>query len=218
MDDYAIIKPGGCMPIDLARIIIDPSHPLNEYTYEMSKDFTFENRFSFPKLNLRIDFTLRCGTLDEVVLPYNGEIPGLNWWPCGGVWVGLGSPDSYGDVNKGSWLWMLRGSPYATISDLPNTIINPAYSIYGEGYTPFMGFNIPGQPWRWCVPNLLYYYTPVNAVNNFTARYIHVHIRSNPSLYFGWGLPTSFLTDIYLCDDGWVDYIGQPQQSECEQF
>lgn len=196
--DDVVIKPGGCEPCKLSLVYTSLSPII--YVYKTCEEFTFTDRFNYPELNLKIDFApIRCASLDEVELPYGGEPSGLDWWPCGGVWVGLGSPDSYGDINMGRWLWILQRGPYMTIGDLPNTIINPAYSIYGEDYIPLMGSNIPGNPWRWCITDLLSYYTAVNNVYNFTFRYIQVHIRSNISLYFGPGSNTSLLHDIKLC-------------------
>jgi hypothetical protein len=201
--DWVVIKPGGCLPIDVS-LVRTWLGTHRSYSYRLAEDFTYTDRYNYPQLNLTINFNLKC---DGGTFPPEGPtIP--NMYPCGAVWVGMGSPDSYGDPGMGSWLWRLWPNPYATLGfgydmDIRN-------GISAGGVTGAMGKLVEnnGILNRWCVPNFLYYYTAMNNVTNFTVRYIHVHIRNTISLYFGGdGGSVSSIADLNVClgeaDPGW---------------
>lgn len=197
-----IIKPGGCVPVDL-KLIDEIVYTHHSYSYELSEEFTITDRFNYPQLNLKIDWIKRCqGGSDPPTIP--------KLHPCGAVWVGLGSPDSYGDPGEGSWLWRLYPNPYATLGagfdmDLRTgaTIGNLSGGMGKLHWVDQSGGECKSEwcIWRWCIPNLLYYYTgPQNNVNDFTVRYIHIHTRNTVSLFFGGdGAAISYIADIKMC-------------------
>jgi hypothetical protein len=196
--DYIIIKPGGCAPVDLGLVKTWLSTH-RSYSYRLAEDFIIKNRSNYPQLNLKIDFIKKClgGNLDNPTIP--------QMYPCGAVWLGLGSPDTYGEPGRGTWLYRLWPNPYATLGLGMDMDIRTGESA--AGVTGGMGelVQIPsgeGYTTTWCVPNFLYYYTAGNwnPFINFTVRYLHVHIRNTATLFFGGdGHSVSSIGDIKVC-------------------
>lgn len=198
-----IIKPGGCVPVDL-KLIDEIVYTHRSYSYELSEEFTITDRFNYPQLNLKIDWIKRCqGGSDPPTIP--------KMYPCGAAWVGLGSPDSYGDPSMGTWLWRLWPNPYATLGFGHDMDLRTGQSM--GNLTGNMGklhwVDQSGGEcksewciWRWCIPNLLYYYTGGNwnPFVGFTVKYIHIHTRNTISLFFGGdGAAISYIADIKMC-------------------
>lgn len=204
--DLVIIQPGGCLPIDVSLIRTWLSTH-RSYSYRLDEDFTINNRFDYPKLNLKVDWMMKCngGSMENPTIP--------DMYPCGAVWLGLGSPDSYGDPGFGTWLWRLWPSPYYTLGFGFDMDLRTGES--SGGVTGQMGklVQIDLGEWiqnSWCVPNFLYYYTGGgwNPYAGFTVRYLHFHIRNTISLYFGGdGGAVSEIGGVNVClgeaDPGW---------------
>jgi len=195
-----IIKPGGCVPVDL-KLIDEIVYTHHSYSYELSEEFTITDRLNYPQLNLKIDWIKRCqGGSDPPTIP--------KLCPCGAVWVGLGSPDSYGDPSMGTWLWRLWPSPYATLGFGYDMDLRTGLSM-GNNMGKLHWVDQSGGEcksewciWRWCIPNLLWYYTRGNwnPFFGFTIKYIHIHTRNTASLFFGGdGAAISYIADIKMC-------------------
>jgi hypothetical protein len=189
--DDIVIKPGGCVPIDL-KLVYENIIGQHTYVYRLSEDITYGRR-DYPQLNLKIDYIMRCdGNMDDYVQD-NVIVPGsLVHKPCGIAFVGLGSPDSYGDPGRGTWLWRLYPSPYATLGVGFDVDFGTGECMGGltgcPGKLHFVDQN-GGEcksEWcihRWCIPNLLSYYTFWRPAG-FTVRYIQIHTRDTISLFF----------------------------------
>ncbi len=183
--DDVIIKPGGCEPIGLQLVGYSISNGKN-WTYKLSEDITYQNWLHFDEINLKIDFFIPpC--------PGTPVIP--NMYPCGAVWVGFGTPDTYGVVGAGGkWLWRLIPNPYATLGFGYDMDLRT-----GKGAGGQIG-NLTNN--RWCIPNILYYYAMGSRFGGFineNIRYIRIHLRNSISLYFGDGNPRSNIVDIRMC-------------------
>lgn len=186
MKDWIIIKEGGCKRIDLSLIDYFEqagNAQCRAYTYALSEVIPFAGPLSktLIPLNLKIDWDLLC----------SGGTGILEWWPCGAVWIGLGGPDTYGDIKRGTWLWH-DIDPYMVLS------ASPDFTIHHER-GPDYGAMIGSERVKWCAPNLLTHFGILSMPANFKIKYLHVHSRTNASLYFGGNGMGSRIKNIRLC-------------------
>lgn len=141
----------------------------------------------FEEVNVRFDFEVGC---DE-----RGFQP---WYPCGGVWLGLGAADTQGDRNKGTWYWP-GGNPFMVIRGQPMAILGP----YAPA--PVIG-SLSNNGTTWCIENFLHGLYPYGRAD-WDVKYIYVHISQESSLYW-YNYTRSTLNHASICAggpvrDGW---------------
>lgn len=145
----------------------------------------------FEEVNVRFDFEVGC---DE-----RGFQP---WYPCGGVWLGLGAADTQGDRNSGTWYWP-GGNPFMVIRGQPMTQLGP------NAPAPVIG-SLSNNGTTWCIENFLHGLYPYGRAD-WDVKYIYVHISQQSSLYF-YNYTRSTLNQASICAggpvrDGWCDEL-----------
>lgn len=129
----------------------------NSYSIELSRELD-----PYELVNVRFDLIKGCDTRGF-----------QTWYPCGGVWLGLGAADTNGNPDTGTWFWP-EGNPYSTIRGRPIADLSTGVVMVGE---------LTNDNETWCIKNFMGSLYPYGR-GTWPVKWIHVHISNNSSLYW----------------------------------
>lgn len=161
----------------------------HSYSIELSRPLD-----PYELVNARFDFTRGCDTRGF-----------QNWYPCGGVWLGLGAEDTNGIPGTGRWFWP-AGNPYYIIRGQPMANL-------GNGVV--MAGILSNDNETWCIQDFMGTLYPYGRLD-WPVKWIHVHISNNSSLYWK-NYTRSDMVHATICAggpvrDGWCDELTANQQ------
>lgn len=171
---WIVIKPSGddCKTLKLKLVYQSSAGGYRVYIYRIDTAVYIEDI-----IHLRAYFDVQCS---------NGT--GFQeWYPCGGVWLGLGTPDAWitdQELSGENWFWTGTRGPYAVIGDQQDYDCNKEGGVAGHmGIAPEsadpVNLNI------WCIKDAFEIFTWFSGIEPGTQiKYLQFHIRTNSSLYW----------------------------------
>lgn len=156
-----ILKEGGCKKVKVKKWKYMQDN-WRAYIYHLDGNITIDDL-----INVKIDFKKFC----------SGGNGFQEWYPCGAVWMGLGTPESAGDINLPTWYWLGTQGPYPTIGDQQD------FDCFTDSLA-HMGLNMDGGA-KWCILNVFDNFRVFNTIpNGQIIEFLQLHVRTNTTTFW----------------------------------